>query len=144
MLKIVFTLLVLTSAGLAQSSSDGSFSVRHSKHGNFSLSAVQMREAESLYQNACAVVQHDFPGVARELHPHFAVVIGADRNEVHAYHTATQVGDEIWMKKWDPVLFTEGAVVIAFNQLLTRDVIQQLSTRAVRYSGATLDVAGLK
>jgi hypothetical protein len=137
MLKVMFTLLVLASAGLAQSSSDGSFSVHHSKHANFSLSPVQMREAESVYQSACAVVQHDFHRVAGELHPHFTVIVGADDNEVHG-------NAEIRMKKWNPLLFAEGVVVLAYYQVLTADVIKQLGNRAVLYSNATTDVAGLK
>ena len=137
MLKAVFTLLVLASAGLAQTSSDGSFSVQHSKHANLSLSPTQMREAESLYQSACAVVQRDFHSGAGELRPRFTVVLGADRDEVHGRA-------EILMKKWNPVVFAEGVVVIAFDQMLTADVIKRLGERAIRYSNATVDVADLK
>jgi hypothetical protein len=137
MFKIMFTLLVLASAGLAQSSPDGSFSVRHSKHAKFSLSPVQMREAESLYQSACAVVKRDFHGGAGELHPHFTVIIGADEDEVHGKA-------EIRMKKWNPAVFAQGVVVIAYYEALTADVVVQLANRAIRYSNATVDVAGLK
>jgi len=146
MVKIIFTLLVLASAGLAQSSSDGSFSVHHSKHASFSLNPAQMREAESLYQSACAVVQHDFHSAAGELHPHFTVVIGADRNEVRNQSPDRKAlaVNEIWMKKWDPMVFAEGVVAVAFNQLLTPDVIMQLGNSAVRYSNATVDVDGVK
>ena len=136
MLKVMFTLLVLASAGLAQSSSDGSFSVQHSKHAKFSLSPAQMREAESLYQTACAVVQRDFHSTS-ELHPHFKVLLGAEHDLVRAQN-------EIWMKKWDPMVFAEGVVVVAFYQLLTADMIKQLGSRALRYSNAAVDVAGLK
>ena len=41
-------------------------------------------------------------------------------------------------------MFAQGVVVLAFQQLLTRDAINQLSNRAVRYSNATVDVARLK
>jgi len=137
MLRIMFTILVLVSTSLAQSSSDGSFSVDHSTHANFSLGPAQMREAESLYRSACAVVERDFHRGAGELHPHFTVVIGAENNEVK--------GDaEIRLKKWNPVVFAEGVVVLAFHQILTVDVIKQLSNRAIRYSNATVDVAGHK
>jgi len=148
MLRVMFTLLVLVSAGLTQTSSDGSFSVRHSKDPNFSLSPAQMREAESLYQSARATVQHDFHTGAGELHPHFTVIIGTDINRV--LESAAVVNgvvngkNEIWLKKWDPVLFAEGVVVLAFRELLTDDVIKQLGDRAVRLSSATVDVAGLK
>ncbi len=143
MLKVVFTLLVLASVGLAQSSSDGSFSVRHAKHANFSLNPAQMREAESLYKSACAVVQHDFQSDAGELHPHFMVIIGANNNEVHV-RPATKGEDEIWLKKWDPPQFAKGVVVLAFDKLLTADFINRLGNRAIRYSSATVDVAGMK
>jgi hypothetical protein len=147
MLRVLFTLLVLASASLAQSSSDGSFSVRDSKHANFSLSPAQMHEAESVYRNVCAIVRHDFHSSVGELHPHFTVVIGADNNEVHGKMVQTDEAGgsaEIWMKKWNPNVFAEGVVVLAFDQMLTTDVIKQLGMRAVRFSNATVDVAGLK
>ncbi|MGB8987414.1 MAG: hypothetical protein WCC37_12490 [Candidatus Sulfotelmatobacter sp.] len=148
MLKTMLTVFILASAGLAQSSSDGSFSVHDAKHANVSLTPAQMREAESLYQSACVVVRHDFPTGAREFHPpHFTVVIGADRNEVHGnivYSKDAQRQPEIWLKKWSPMVFAEGVVVLAFDQLLTFDLVAQLGNRAVRYSGATVDVSSLK
>lgn len=136
MVRIVFALLVLASTGLAQSSSDKSFSVRHSKHENFSLSSAQMREAESLYRSACVVVEREFHS-AGELHPHFTVIIGADRDEI-------LLRKEIRMRAWNPTMFAQGVVVLAFDQVLTDDVIVQLATRAVRHSNAMVDVAGLK
>jgi hypothetical protein len=141
MLRVMFVFLVLSAVSLAQSSTDGSFSVRHSKDSNFSLSPSQIHEAESIYRSACAVVQHDFHIGAGELHPRLTVVIGAERNEVHSRRT--DVG-EIWMKKWNPVLFAQGVVVLAFDQVLTRDVITKLGDRAVRYSDATVDVSGFR
>jgi hypothetical protein len=147
MLKVLFTLLVLASVGLAQSSSDGAFSVRHSKHANFSLSPTEMREAESLYQSACAAVQHDFRNAATTLRPRFTVVIGEDRNEVvgnTAQATEVHRNAEIRMKKWNPIIFAQGVVVLAFDQMLTGDVIRRLGDQAVRYSNATVDVAGLR
>jgi hypothetical protein len=106
-----------------------------------------MREAESLYLSACAVVQHDFYRGAGELRPHFTVIIGADRNEVHSdqiKENSVPGQAEIWMKKWNPLMFAQGVTVLAFNQMLTKDVIKQLGDRAVRYSNATVDVAGFK
>jgi len=147
MLKIMFSLLVLASVGLAQSSSDGSFSVHHSKHRDFSLSPAQMREAENLYQSVCTIVEREFHNGTVKLHPQFTVVIGTDRNEVlgkTVQRRAVPTYDEIRLKKWDPVIFAQGVVVLAFDQLLTEDGIKQLTARAVRYSDATVDVAGLK
>jgi len=140
MLKAVLPLLLLASFCGAQSSSDGSFSVRHVKNASFSLTAAQMREAEKLYQSACAVITRDFQSnfsSGSEIHPRFAVIVGTDLNEVHGR-------TEIWLKQWDPAIFVEGVVVLAFNQVLTPDRIKQLGSRALRYSNATVDVAGLK
>jgi len=48
------------------------------------------------------------------------------------------------MKKWDPAMFAEGVVVLAFDWILTGDTITELGKRAVRSSNASVDVAGLK
>jgi hypothetical protein len=147
MLKLIAILLVLTSASLAQSSSDGSFSVHHSKHKKFSLGSAKMREAESLYRSACEVVQHEYGGSSGGLHPHFRVVIGAKRNEVEAVTSPNHQLEgmiEIRLKKWNPMVFAEGVIVVAFEEMLTIDMIQQLGSRAVRDSGAAADVAGYK
>ncbi len=141
MLKTVFVLLALSLVGVAQTSSDGSFSVRHSDKANFSFNAAQMREAESIYHSACAIVQNDLQRSAGELHPRFTVTIGTKRNEVHAMRPE---GDEIWMARWDPMVFAEGVVVLAASQSLTRDMIKQMGVRAVRYRNATVDVSGFK
>lgn len=137
MLKLMVTFLIVLSTAMAQSSSDGSFSVHHSKHANFSLSRAQMREAESLYHSACVVVDQDFHSSPGPVHPHFTVVIGAETNEVHNM-------EEIRMRKWNPTIFAEGVVILAYQQELTADKVKQLGNRAVRYSNATVDVAALK
>src|SRR5271169_6278974 len=146
MLKVFFTFVVLVSAALAQSSSDGSFSVQHAKNTNFSLKPAQMREAENLYKSACVIALHDLRGGVGELHPHFRVIIGADSNEVRGivHGDANNGKTEIWMKKWNPRIFAQAVVVIAFDQVLTPDVIVQLGDRAIRYSDATVNVADFK
>ena len=138
MVKTIFTLLILVSAGLAQTAADGSFSVRRAADASYSLSPAQMREAERLYQSACAVVQREFHSGAVKLRPHVTVIIGTERNEVHSGRTEP---GEIRMKKWDPITFTQGSVVLAFDGMLTNDVIVQLGNRAVRQNNATVDVA---
>jgi hypothetical protein len=141
MSKLLCALLVLSSLGLAQSSSDGSFSVRHITNVNFSLRPAQILEAESIYHSACSVVKREFYRGAGEPCPHFTVVIGAKRNELHSRRT--QEG-EILMKKWDPFVFAQGVVVLTFDDMLTRNTIAQLGSRALRQSNVDKDVAGLK
>jgi hypothetical protein len=66
--------------------------------------------------------------------------LGTDRDEIHV----RAVRAEIWMTKWDPLVFAQGVVILAFDQVLTTDVIKELSIRAVRSSKAAVDVAGLE
>jgi hypothetical protein len=136
MLKAIVTLFLLGSTCLAQSSSDGSFAVGHLTKSGFALTPAQMHDAEKLYKNTCVVVQRDFGSYAQP-HPRFTVVLGAQHNEVHG-------NTEIWLTKWNPAIFAEGVVVVAFHQALTTAVIKQLAHRAVEYSDATVDVAELK
>jgi hypothetical protein len=95
-----------------------------------------MRQAEKLYQSACTVVKRDLHATM-DLRPRFTVIIGTDHNEVHGR-------SEIWLKKWDPAVFTEGVLVLAFDQVLTRGAIKEMGERAVRYSEATIDVADFR
>jgi hypothetical protein len=141
MVRITFIILALASAGLAQSSSDGTFSVRHSKDAKFLLNAAQIREAESLYRSAYAEVQRDLHITPGELHPDFTVIMGADHNQIRDQALGRA---ELWMTKWDPIVFTQGVVFVTFHQMLTADLIVQLSNRAIRRSNATVDAAGLK
>ena len=141
MLKVKFALLLLSSVALAQSSADGSFTARHFKDAEFPLKPSQMREAESIYRSVCEVVQREYHPSSVEVHPHFTVIIGTKVDEVHSNRSQLA---EIWMTKWDPVVFAQGAVVIAFDQMLTRDLILQLGKRALRESSAVVNVAGVK
>jgi hypothetical protein len=141
MSKLLTVLVVLSSFGLAQSSSDGSFSVHHLTNVNSSLRPAQILEAQSIYHSACWEVQYEFHKSASQPCPHVTVVIGTERNEIHSRRT--QDG-EIWMKKWDPILFARGVVVLTFGQMLTGDVIVQLGNRAIEHSNAATDVARLK
>ncbi len=136
MLKTIAAVLFLASTCIAQSSAGGFFVVHNIKKSGDLLTPVQMREAEKLYQSACAVVQRDFHGNA-ELRPRFTVLLGTDRNEVHG-------GTEIWLKHWSHAMFTEGVVVLAFDEVLTADVIKQLGKQAVERATAIVDLAELK
>jgi hypothetical protein len=138
MLRAMCVLVFLSGVGLAQSSPDGSFSVHNFRNASYSLKPAQIREAEKIYNNVRALVQREFHrGTC--VHPHFTVVIGAEDNEVHSRRTRD--GGEIWMKEWDPAVFVQGVVILAFDEMLTHDVIVQLSNRALRQSNATVDIA---
>ena len=130
---MIVVMFVLTSGLLAQTSTDQSFSVHDIAHDKAVLTPAQMHEAEIIYHNACAVVQQDFHS-AELKHPHVDVIVGTDRDLVHSR-------SEIWMKKWDREKFAQGVVLLL---LLNTDVIEQLSSRAVRYSNATTNVSTMK
>jgi hypothetical protein len=136
MLKTIAALLFLASTCIAQSSADGFFVVRNIKKSSTRLTPAQLREAEKLYRSACAVVQRDFHGNA-ELRPRFTVLLGTDQNAVHGR-------TEIWLKQWSQTMFTEGVVVLAFDQVLTGDAIKQLGKQAAARVTAIVDIAELK
>jgi hypothetical protein len=135
MLKALVTTFFMVSLCIAQSS-DSFFSARHITKPGVSLTPAQMREAQKLYRNACAVVQRDFHSKS-ELRPRFAIVLGTDHDEVHGR-------TEIWLTKWNPSMFAQGVVVMAFDQVLTADLVKRLAGRAVQYSNATVDVTELQ
>ena len=136
MLKAIATVMLLVATGIGQSSSSGFFVVRHVKKSDFSLTSAQMREAEKLYLSTCSVVQRDFPG-SGELRPRFTVLLGTDRDEVHGL-------TEIRLRQWNPGLFAQGVVILAFDQVLTSDVIRQMAKRGMQYANAVVDVHDLK
>lgn len=136
MLKVIVTAMFLVTSCLGQSSSGGFFVVRHIKKSEFSLTPAQMREAEKLYISICAVVQREYPG-SGELRPRFTVLLGADRDEVYSQ-------TEIWLRQWNSGLFAQGVAVLAFNQLLTTDLVRKLAKRGIQQSNAMVDVTDLK
>lgn len=56
-----------------------------------------MHEVEILYKSACEVVQRDFRSSDGELHPHFTVIIGAERDEVKVVVARTKQ-TEAWSR----------------------------------------------
>jgi Ca-activated chloride channel family protein len=58
MVKTILTLLVLTSAGLAQSSTDGPFSGRNPQDVDFSFSQAQISRAEGFYSQTSALASN--------------------------------------------------------------------------------------
>ena len=135
MVKTVVAVFFLVSSSFGQSS-DSLFNVRYTKHAHFVLSASQIGEAEKLYQTACAVVQRELH-TDKSLHPRFTVVLGAERDELHA-------DAELWLKKWNPALFTQAVVVLSFDEMLPIDLRIQLTKRALQYNAATVDFSQLK
>jgi len=135
MLKVFVTLLLLAAASLGQDSPNHYFVVQQAGKSS-PASDARLREAENLYLSACEVVQRDFHMV-ESVRPHFTVVLGAERNE---FHTASTV----WLKDWNPAMFTQAVVVMAYYQMLTTDMQKQLTRRALEYANASVNVGELK
>jgi hypothetical protein len=135
MLKVFATLLLLAAASLGQDSPNHYFVVQQAGKSS-PASDARLHEAEKLYLSACEVVQRDFHMV-ESVRPHFTVVLGTERNE---FHTATTV----WLKDWNPAMFTQAVVVMAYYQMLTTDMQKQLTRRALEYANASVNVGDLK
>src|SRR5262245_14073140 len=67
-------------------------------------------EVQKVYDSGCAVVQREFSG-NRILRPRVRLILGADKNSV------TFDRREIKLVKWDPYLFAQGVVMLAFEDL---------------------------
>ena len=89
-------------------------------------------EAEKIYLSACSAVQREF-GSNRAVRPQVKVVLGADTDTV-LFHER-----EIRLTKWDPQLFAEGVVVLAFQELMPVEQRVTLAKRAVNWADATVE-----
>lgn len=94
-----------------------------------------MHEAEKLYLTTCATVQREFQA-REELRPHFVMVLGAGSNQLSR-------DNELWLKEWNPSTFTQAVVIMAFEEMLTRERRIQLTLRALQQYNASVDVADL-
>lgn len=98
-------------------------------HHKFSTS-----ELNKLYFSSFSAVQQEF-GTRNLPMPPITLVIGADKDGVE-FDKKT-----ILLAKWDRGRFAEGVVLIAFEELLTRQKRIEIVSRAVRSADATIDVS---
>lgn len=90
-------------------------------------------EAERIYLSACSAVQCEFGG-RRPLRPQIALVLGAPQNQVQWNQR------EIRLVKWNPQLFAQGVVMLAFEELMPTGDRLDLARRAVTWAGSTIEV----
>jgi hypothetical protein len=121
-LMFVIVLLTLTTASLAQ---EGLTVQSKGKQ------KLPLAEAQKIYFSACAVVQREF-GVARPVMPRATLVLGAGNNEVSLDER------QIRLTKWDPGTFAQGAVMLAFTDLIL-DRRASLVKRTLNWADATVD-----
>jgi hypothetical protein len=93
-------------------------------------------EAEKVYLSACSVVREEFV-VERPILPRVKLVLGAKKNVV------LWAQREIWLTRWDRYLFAQGVVMLAFDDLLTRDRKIAMTKRAVNWADATVEIERL-
>jgi hypothetical protein len=97
---------------------------------------VQEAEVQKLYVSACAVVRQEFHDQHLD-NPVVTLVIGADKDEMLSEER------EIRLVRWNPYLFAQGVVMLAFQDLLPVQRKLNMTTRAVSEADATVAVQQL-
>ena len=103
---------------------------------NRSKEKVQEAEIQKLYVSACAVVRQEFHDQHLD-NPVVTLVIGADKDEMLSEER------EIRLVRWNPYLFAQGVVMLAFQGLLPVQRKLNMTTRAVSEADATVAVQQL-
>jgi hypothetical protein len=88
--------------------------------------------ADKVYLSSCAVVQREF-GIGHELRPAVTLIVGAEKDVLDFDRR------EIRLTKWDPYLFAQGVVVLAFEDLLPKKEVLSVAKRAVSWADSTID-----
>ena len=96
-------------------------------------------EAAKVYLSACAAVQREF-GIGRELRPRVTLVLSAEKSKEGLYLKDR----EIRLAKWDPYMFAQGVVWLAFEELMPEEQILLISKRAVSWADATVAVSQIE
>jgi hypothetical protein len=78
------------------------------------------------------VVEREF-SIHHNVRPRFTLVLGADQNGLFVHQR------EIRLSKWDPYLFAQGVVILAFEDLMTLDERLVMSKRAMTWADSTVD-----
>ena len=103
---------------------------------NRSKEKVQETEVEKVYVAASAVVRQEFHDQHLD-NPVVTLVIGADKDEMLPQER------EIRLVRWNPYLFAQGVVMLAFQDLLPVQRKLNMTTRAVSQADATVAVQQL-
>ena len=93
-------------------------------------------EVNKVYLSSCAAVQREF-GSDTLVRPKITLVLGANTNTLN-FDNGT-----ISLAQWDPGLFAQGAVMLAFEGLMPPERRMVIARRAVTWAHATVDLAQL-
>lgn len=121
--KLSVSILLLAGVCLAQEA----FDVQ-----NKGLHKWPEEEAQKIYASACTVVEREF-STHHNVRPRFTLVLGAEKNGLFLAQR------EIRLSKWDPYLFAQGVVMLAFDDLMTLDERIAMSKRAMTWADSTID-----
>jgi len=97
---------------------------------------LSLPEVNKLYFSAFSEVQQEFGKRGLKMPP-VTLILGAEKDAVE-FDKKT-----ISLTKWNPARFVEGAVLIAFEELLTLEKRFEITSRAMRLADATIDVTQL-
>ena len=127
-IKLVCLMLLLTAGCFAQDEF-----VVENKHNQKWPAA----EARKIYASSCAAVQQEF-GAKQAPKPQLTLILGADRNSVSFDRR------EISLTKWNPYLFAEGVIMLAFEDRLSYEQRILLTKRALNWAESTVDIGDMK
>lgn len=123
-IRYAISLLILVTSCMAQ---DGLTIQNRSKE------KVQEAEVQKLYLTACAIVRQEFHDHNLD-NPAVTLIIGADKDEMALKER------EIRLVRWNPYLFAQGVVMLAFQDLLPVQRKLNMTSRAVSQADATVAV----
>ena len=131
MTRLMFAVLILMFSVACMAQDEVTVQIKGKKQ------AWPAEELQKLYVSACSLVQREY-GQTHAPRPRFTLVLGVDKDEL-AFRDR-----EIRLRKWDPFLFTQGVVLLAFEDLMPMDQRITIAKRAVGWADATVDVSSLR
>ena len=131
MIRLMLAALILTLCGPCVAQDEVTVQVKGKKQ------AFPAEELQRLYLSACSVVQREY-GQTQAPRPRFTLILGVDKDEL-AFSDR-----EIRLKTWDPFLFTQGVVLLAFEDLMPMDQRITIAKRAVGWADATVNISSLR
>jgi len=93
-------------------------------------------DAEKIYSSACLAVEREFR-IIEPIRPEVTLIVGAHENRAYTE------SKEIRLINWDPELFAQGVVVIAFHELLPESKRKSVAKRAVTWASSVVDARTL-
>ena len=122
--RVVFVAIVLKAVCFAQEPS-----VVVTGKGKQKWSAA---EVNKIYLSAGGAVQREFGSSSTPIRPRITLVLGADKDSVDLDRR------EVFLVRWDPNLFAQGAVQLAFGDLMPPERRTAIAKRALRWADATV------